>query len=124
LLADWEDNRGEEWSTSPTMLGLLSHLVRWVSDRWAYAIVTVIAVSFMIARAFPILSTAFEIRKQNLETQKADCVKRASAEEVERYDAKIREITDGSQRRKTIEFAPVLAVILVVFLIVLHFLRK
>jgi hypothetical protein len=106
------------------MLGLLNHVVRWVSDRWAYAIVTVVAVSFMIARAFPILKTAFEIRKQNLETQRVDCVKRASAEEVERYDAKIREITDGSQRRKTIEFAPVLAVILVVFLIVLHFLRK
>jgi hypothetical protein len=43
---------------------------------------------------------------------------------VERYDATIREIIDRTQRRKTIEYAPVLAVILVVFLIVLHFLRK
>jgi len=105
------------------MLRLLNHLARWVSDRWAYTIVVVVAVSFLIARAFPILKTAIEIRKQNLETQK-DGVKRATVEEVERYDATVREIIDRTQRRKTIEYAPVLAVILVVFLIVLHFLRK
>jgi len=112
------------------MWEVFKHLVQWVTDRWPYTVTTVVVISFLLTKAFPVLKAWLDLRTQKPHVDEAELsveqlnteaqlVEIADLDEIRNYDPKPRPAERIQQQQRPADSTdglpvlPILAIVLV-----------
>jgi len=112
------------------MWEVFRHLVQWITDRWPYTVATVLIISFLLTKTFPVLKAWLDFRIQEVhlnETElnveqlntESQLVEIADLDEIRNYDPKPSLAFERLQQQQDpdstdgLPVLPILAIVLV-----------